>query len=393
MATFSSLKNLQLLENLIKSLFGQTLVIRSVNITKLKNILVYVQFVFILIFLFVSQILFLSSNLDLKLILNSRLIFFTPPAWYASIVSLLFGTPTFDIILMAIFALLFTFLTFLFAFKNISLEYSEIAYRLSNELKQIEKRSTKKTGHKKLFLNIKRYFLLNDPLQNAGYDLASIYFRRNRMMKTRIYSFLTVPISITVLLILKKQLHDPFIFFADKGLNTLFPFIIMILLINNFLEIISGSDDWKASWIFHVTPIENYSNIYWGSIKALLVKYIMPCLLLIFILFSTQMSISHAFWICFFNFFLLIAYCIYRTLSVEHLPLSKKYERGRSKKRFSTYISYLIFAFCASSEYIIFKNPIFIPLGIFILITVSVLLIKFSSQKLDEHIRMKEIFY
>ena len=37
-----------------------SLVIRSVNITKLKNILVYVQFVFILIFLFVSQILFLG---------------------------------------------------------------------------------------------------------------------------------------------------------------------------------------------------------------------------------------------------------------------------------------------------------------------------------------------
>ena len=67
------------------------------------------------------------------------------------------------------------------------------------------------------------------------------------------------------------------------------PLLFMIWVAVFFYQMIPTSDDWKASWIYHVAPIENFAKIYWGSIKAILLKYMTPYFLFIFFVLSTQM--------------------------------------------------------------------------------------------------------
>jgi len=369
-----------------------TFLVKIFNFERLKDILAYVQVIFtFIIFVGYQFLIRLTSHIEATIELEASWNFFTPPAWFGSILTIIYSESSLSLFFMAGLAVLFTVITILFAFRNLSLDYAYLIYKISESARLKEKDEVRKEKSTRFSFNIKSW-LVKNKYEQFGYDIVSKYLRRSRTLRTRIYPSFAMPLVIMGFFILDGDFQDPFL--PGVGFTSLMPFLFLVWVAVFFYQLIPTSDDWKASWIYHVIPIESYAKIHWGSVKAVLLKYITPYFIFVFAVLSFLMPIWHAFLACLFNFVFFICYYIFMTFFLRNLPLSKKYERGQSNTRFMMmFVLFPIFALGAPLEYLVFQHPIFLPFGFLILIIVGVVSAKVSGKRLNERIQKSECFF
>lgn len=115
---------------------------------------------------------------------------------------------------------------------------------------------------------------------------------RSRDFKMKVYPSLGYLLVYFILVFLK----------TDEGLKFELPqvdsfFYIFVVYFCNFILItalgyLSYSDQYKAAWIYHSSPIEKPGAIQLGAIKAILFKFYFPLVVFIFIMFFTFLKIS-----------------------------------------------------------------------------------------------------
>lgn len=366
--------------------------VRIFNYERLKDILAYIQVIFtFIIFIGYQFLMRLTAKIAGTINLQETWNYFAPPAWYGSVITAIYSPAQFSFYLLAGLAVLFTLFTLTFALRNLSLDYAQTVYKLTETSRQREKVTNTTVKQQSLFSRIQSVFIRNSA-QLVGYNLVSKYLRRSRSMRTRIFPSFAMPLVMIGLFIIDGEFKDPFL--PGAGIGTFMPLLFLIWVAVFFYQIIPTSDDWKASWIYFIVPIENYVEIYWGSMKAVILKYITPYFVFVSLVLSVLMPVHHALLICLFNYVFFISYYIFMTFFLEYLPLSKKYERGQSNTRFMlTFILFPIFAIGGFLEYFVFQEPWLIPVGLLGLILFGWLSAKTAGKRFDERIRRQEFIF
>ena len=374
----------------VATAFGMILLysvlVRWLNYERLKDILAYVQVVFTFIVFVGYQFLMRLIPEMHKTQLNGVWYFFVPSAWYAEALILPFDSQMLRLWFLAALALIsFVGLAY-FASRNLSLGYAELIYKLSQSARI---RETGREEASKSFRGFSlRRWLLRNPVERVGYELVSRYIRRNRNMRMRVFPAFAMPLAVMGMFILDGELTDPFIAPNTATLMSMF-FLIYIAVIFN--QIITTSDHWQASWIFRAAPVPDYSRLYWGGLKVLLVKYMLPYFVLIWGVLSSQMSVRHAFYLAVLNYAIYLAYSAGLAVFVKDLPLSKKFERGRTNLGFLvTFVLFPLLLIIGGVEYLICRFPAFLIPGVVTFLLLAWILSKISSTAINRRIQQQE---
>ena len=118
-----------------------------------------------------------------------------------------------------------------------------------------------------------------------------------------------------------------------KGSNFFLVLYISLLLLIGLTPLITVSEKYKAAWIYKVAPINSYSYIYEGAIKALLINYLLPPLLIssaVFIYVFGTVIIPDIV-IIFLNLIVFTMYIF--KISNKELPFSQDYKILKEKSK------------------------------------------------------------
>ncbi|HSE98552.1 MAG TPA: hypothetical protein VLD57_09835 [Blastocatellia bacterium] len=266
--------------------------------------------------------------------------FFYPPAWFSAITLLAVGRIDIDALALSAIGIASVAAFATVAMRKMAVDYSGLVAHLAFQSAGIERRSKKEavsaarsaTARRGLFQAIKDR-IVRDPVERAVFDLISVYLKRNREVKVRVYpsiaSFLFIPIAG----LLSTGLNNPFEDTGPPLLSFMSPQMICFGALT-VIEALVFSEHHDASYIFRVTPVGDVRRIYSGFRKAIALYIVVPGFMLLFILFTAlwgnpvHVLLLIVPWIA-LSQAALVAPFIFR----EVMPLSRKYQKGQQSAR------------------------------------------------------------
>jgi hypothetical protein len=312
-----------------------SLVIDKIPQQRLKDIISYFQIAFVFLVIIGYQIIpYLSSTHTLGISLGEiKWLCALPPSWFVSLMYLLTMSIEDTNMPLSVLAIVSLCIMFFVMVRILSRGYIHI----SEKLMASDKDSTRirVRSPENFFEKIKR-FLLPDQEECAGYDLMSIYIRRDRSTRMRILPGVAMPIAIMLFGIFTDQLPDPFIFGIFTGVsNVHFTVLFVTLFAAVFiLGALKFSPHYDAAWVYSSTPLVGQGRFARGARKAVVIIVVGPTFALMLALFWTQMIFYHALlhtlfvfcggWLA-FTFF---------SIFERGMPLSRKEDKLETSNRF-----------------------------------------------------------
>jgi len=321
-----------------------TFLLKKINYQKFKDIIAYFQIGFSIFFFLFYQIIprlgneiFIRGEKSLQ-----AWLYLIPPAWFSGIVQMVQARAAGIDVHLGLIGICVTILFITFAFNKISLQYAGLIANISTAVPS-DKNKNLGADRKNIFIYFFRSFL-KDPEKTAGFDLTTAMCRKDRSVKMGIYPLLGIPVAFLVLAIFENEFKDPFIhgLFQGQGLTMFIIFIFMMMY--SLTMLMKYSNDWEASWIFHLAPIESPGTFYQGVKYAVFIQYVMPFFLLLGIIYAVFIPILHV-----LHFLIsLLIFCLFFSaivsFQINSYPFSEKRQKGERMRRFS---------------FIIFVGPVF----------------------------------
>jgi ABC-2 type transport system permease protein len=317
------------------------LLMRFVSKERFDSIITYSQVTLVLLFMFGFQIL--------PRVLGADTITFEPgfqwyyllypPAWFSGITLLLIGSFESSSFLLALLAILSLITLETVALRKVATGYSSFVSQLAYgegkakvERKQGAQRAASPPRERNLLQSFKVIFL-SIPAERAVFELVSIYLRRNREIKVRLYPSLAYFIFFPLLAIFTEGLPDPFInqsfsFYSLMG-------AVMICFVSlTAIEGLIFSEHFPAAYIYRVAPVKSLGDIHSGFRKAIIVWVAVPGFAALIALYSILWSSPlHAILLLTPWIILTPAVLMLPFLLREALPLSRKYQKGQQTAR------------------------------------------------------------
>jgi hypothetical protein len=262
-------------------------ILRFTTPQRFQAIITYLQIVFAIV-MYGSYMLFprLLSNFENgEFNINSlRGIVYYPLFWFATawkVLSQLGGSST--EILLAIGGLLFPFVCMLVVVKYLAPTFNRKLSLLSASDSQPKKAVKTKTEKSTLSGFFSR-FVTSGPVEKAGFVFTWQMMGRSREFKMKVYP------TIGYLLV-----YAVYIFFSNRNINfaelitdnatgkrtLLLSLYFSVLILTMATSQLVYSDKYKASWIFHTSPIAKPGHILSGALKAVLIAFYFPIAILI----------------------------------------------------------------------------------------------------------------
>lgn len=367
-----------------------TLLLRNINYQKFKDIIAYFQIGFsLLLFLFYQMIPRLNNNFFLPDEKKIQVWFYLiPPAWFASIVQLFHKQTTNINYQLGLIGICVSVIFIFFGFKKISLQYTGLIGNINSAgLSLPESKIDNSLKREKNILLHYMHSLFRDPEAIAGFDMTTAMCKQDRSVKMGVYPLLGIPLAFLVLAIFENEFKDPIThgLFHGRAITLLIIFIFMMMY--SLTMLMKYSNDWEASWIFQIAPIESAGKLYQGVKYAVFIRYVLPFFLLLLIIYSIFIPILHA-----LHFLLsLLIFCLFfNTLisfKIKTYPFSEKRQRGERIRRFS-FILFVgpMFGLYALLYTYIFKNFTYWVMGQIIILSVWRLLENQSIKKIDKNV-------
>jgi ABC-2 type transport system permease protein len=319
------------------------ILMRLVSKERFDNIVAYSQTVLTMMFMLGPQVIpRLMDRNHLKLVSGfQRYFLLYPPAWFSGVTMLFVGR--LDLNTLALTGIGITSLLVLgaIALKKVAVGYSGLAGKLASASGSVSKdsaiggasKSRERSHRGNPTIEAIKARLLRSPVERAVFDLVSIYLRRNREIKVRLYPSLAYFIIYPLLAIFGQGLLDPF----SKSGFALFPLFGAEMVCFVGLTAVEGllfSEDYEAAYIFEVAPLPALRQVYTGFRKAVLVYIVGPGYLALFVLYAV-------FWKNPLDAFLILLPWAMVAPSVltapfllgKRIPLSRKYQKGQQSSR------------------------------------------------------------
>jgi hypothetical protein len=268
-----------------------------------------------------------------------------PPAWFAGVTELLTGNLAPRWLAFAGLATVALVVLGAVAIRKVARDYasfvSSLAYSESASSSNLSNgRSLKPRAEARAGRAWKQMFLSNTT-ERAVFELVSIYLRRNREVKVRLYPSLAYFIFIPLLAVLTEGLPDPFV---NEGFRT-YPLMGALMICYVALTAIEGmifSEHYPAAYIYRVAPVAALGNIHNGFRKAVMVWVALPGFAMVFVLYSILWrNPLHAALVLLPWMLITPAVLMIPFLRREALPLSRKYQKGQQTAR-----NFAVFLFC-----------------------------------------------
>jgi hypothetical protein len=317
------------------------LLMRYVSKERFDNIVTYSQVTLVLFFMFGFQIL--------PRILGTDTIAFAPgfhwyyllypPAWFSGATLILIGEFEPSYLTLTALAIISLITLGAVALRKVATGYSsfvsQLAYREGEarpEPRRVAQRAAKRPVARGIWQPFKSIFLPT-PAERAVFDLVSIYLRRNREIKVRLYPSLAYFIFFPLLAIFTEGLPDPFDHSSIGGYSLMGAVMICFVSLTA-VEGMIFSEHFPAAYIYRVAPIRNLGHIHSGFRKAVMLWVAMPG-------FAVLTALYSIIWRNPFHAVLLLIPWVIMTPAVlmlpfllrETLPLSRKYQKGQQTAR------------------------------------------------------------
>jgi len=364
-----------------------TFLLKKINYQKFRDIIAYFQIGFSLVFFLFYQMIPRMSN-DIFVSGEKGLrawLYLIPPAWFSGIIQMFRSRSITIDVQLGLIGLGITILFITFAFNKISLQYAGLIANI-NTAESSEK--TKKPGaeRKNIFLDFFRSFL-KDPEKMAGFDLTIAMCKKDRSVKMGMYPLLGIPVAFLALAIFENEFKDPFIhgLFQGQGITMFIVFIFMMMY--SLTMLMKYSNDWEASWIFHLVPMESPGTFYQGVKYAVFINYILPFFILLGILYAVFIPVLHV-----LHFLLsLFVFCLFFnaivSFQINAYPFSEKRQKGERMRRF-TFIIFVgpIFGLYALLYTYIFKHFSYWLTGQIVIIIAWKIIENLSVKKINKNL-------
>ncbi|MFL6216064.1 MAG: hypothetical protein ACJ74J_19430 [Blastocatellia bacterium] len=313
------------------------LLMRLVGRERFDSIIAYSQIVLVLVFMFGFQIL--PRVMDVNILQMARgfrwYYLLYPPAWFAGVTLVLMGK-------LRLYALALTGIgvTALIALGQVAVrkvgsDYSSFVARLTHGEATAKRRddSVSVSGaiRRGLVGRLKSAWLTR-PAERAVFDLVSIYLRRNREVKVRLYPSLAYFIFVPVLAFFSEGLPDPFARHMDA--YSLMGALMICYVALTAIEVLRFSEHHAAAYIFRVAPVERLGDVYSGFRKAVMLWVALPGFVILFALYAALWrNPLHAALLLIPWAIITPAVMMIGFLFRETLPLARKYQKGQQTSR------------------------------------------------------------
>lgn len=253
-----------------------------------------------------------------------------PPAWFAGLAMLLMGNFEPGFAALAALGLGSLAISIAVGIKKIAASYSPEALISRGVRKEKAEKIHRKSRGSLAGL------LLRDPVERAVFDLVSIYIRRDREIKVRLYPSLATFLFFPLLALITGKLDNPFreAFEFERAFYAMFAAEMVPFVSLTAIESLLFSNHYQAGYIFHAAPIERIGQVNGGFRKAVLSHVTAAGFLILFAFYSI-------FWRDPLDALLMLAPWLAITPAVlvvpfigrQLFPLSRRYQKGQQTGR------------------------------------------------------------
>ena len=314
-------------------------VMRLVSRERFDSIIAYSQIVLVLFFMFGFQIL--------PRVMDAKFAQFTPgfrtyylafpPAWFSGLTLVLMGQPTPYAISLAALGLSALAALGYVAIRKVGSDYtmfvSRLTYHDGSAKPALANAPSARPAKGVGVVDSLKHLLLARPAERAAFDLVSVYLRRNRDVKVRLYPSLAYFIFVPLLAVFTQGLPDPF---SPQG-GDAYPIMgaLMICYVAvTAVEVLRFSEHHSAAYVFRVAPVASLGEIHSGFRKAVMVWVALPGFAVLFALYASlwrhplHAALLLLPWIVTTPAVLMLGF-VFR----ETMPLARKYQKGQQTSR------------------------------------------------------------
>lgn len=318
---------------------------------KLKDIINYFQ-IFLTIFMIIVYQLIgnVFQVLDYNITFTPKWwSYFIPSTWFAAPFSLILeGQNEAYYLVSTMMGIIVPLLIAILYFKKVAPFFEEKLQKLNENSSKINRALERRERLQERIARV----LCWDPMERVFFRFAKNILAHERNLKLKLYPNLALAAIMPLIFLVRSFSHvnslEEMLEAVSGGKYYLIIYLSIALLVTN-LPMLSTGEGYRAAWIYKVLPVEDFSVIYKGALKAFIVKLILP----LYIFMATIFLLLYGFEIMgdillmFFNLvfaILLIFYCF-----VKSLPFSQSFEEVKYNNVAAVFLAG---GFCAVSAYI-----------------------------------------
>lgn len=257
--------------------FIYTILMRFFEGEKLKDIINVFQIFFIMTLNIGYQVLIrMFRFIDYEFVFTPKWwTYLLPPSWFAAPFEMLFFSHfEIEYIILSILAVLIPVLSFIIHVRVIAPGFEQYLSKLDAvEKGKIEKKNFKYKIRESLY-----NLMAKTNTEKTFIKFTRIMLRKERSVKFKVYPLIAMtfvfPIIFMVMRALDYEGVSMISILGDR--STVFYFYLSALMISQVITLTSFSDSYKGAWVYGVMPIEDKHEVLKGSIKGLLITYVLP---------------------------------------------------------------------------------------------------------------------
>ena len=297
-------------------------------------------------------------------------VYILPCSWFAGLVHFILGETQSIFAYLSILSVLSTVLLIVIPLGRISLKYAEhisLLLESPNAIRKVNKISSHLTS------------LLKNTETRAGFQLVSIYLKRDHNTKVRLFGKLGVSLAAVVPMIpvIPELMGRPFSIGLAIGVS-IYSFCVCAYALSCLLSILRFSENWKAAWIFIIVPVESHDSFFKGAKLAIIAYFVVPYFI---ILTGIYVFLWHPFSVLVYILPSLIGSLCYLSFywtSMVTLPFSQEPQEKKGIDDLVTFLlGLIVFSGVLGIQYIVYQFQIYLYIAVYtITIGFGIILLK-----------------
>lgn len=348
-------------------LFG--IMIKKFSGEKLKDMVNGVQiFVMLIVFLGfqIFNQLYASVMLESGLSGMKSVIYFFPPAWFATIPSLFeASTCTIKNIIFAVLTVVLSVAGYLAYLKLIAPSFERNLYKLTITEKSVKKRKPPRA--------MRFSSLFKSQTVKAMYEFSVLMFSRERKLKQAIYPLLVMGLFFPALMVFNSVSNADFDPSGSKQYFFIYYLVMMVIPLTIYTRF---SDSYKAAWIFRFLPVKNPGDAIKGAQMAIFFSFQLPVIFLASMIFLITWKFTIIPDILAFAISSILIQLIYQNFTDNIIPFSQEFKTGQSSAFRQGAYFLTLFVFVPLLGGLHFASTL-LPNGIFVYLVIQLIALWF----------------
>ncbi|MFL0193983.1 hypothetical protein ACJDU8_00030 [Clostridium sp. WILCCON 0269] len=346
------------------------LILKFFDGEKLKDIINYVQIILsITITLGYQLIVRLFSIVDLKAILTPKWWqYFLPPVWFAAPFELILKhNYNYFIVMFSILALIVPIISIII--------YVKLMPTFEKSLQKLNNNSVRGKKVKGKLGAALSSIVCSNREEKVFFEFASYMIKNEREFKLKVYPSLGFSLILPFIFIFNNIGYESLSSVASSKMYLNLYFCALIL--PSVVMMMKYSVNYRGAWIYKAIPIENTASIFKGTLKALIVKLMLPVYVLesILFIFIFGIRIIPDVFVLFLNILLFTVICF--KLMKKSLPFSEKIQVSPQGEGLVAILLMILLGALAGIHYFC----TFVNYGIYAYLIILIMLVTVSWKK------------